>query len=372
MVYAGTQVAFETDSANTGLSTIYTWGPGVDNLIGMKVGTTNYTVVTDALGSVRALVRRDDGAWVGRLRYDPYGQLLDSAGPQPALRYRWTGREYDAETGFYFHRTRSYDPTVGRFVQEDRAGYSGGGNLYAYVNGDVLQATDPDGRRKAWTDAGRGFEGICTLGGSVLQSDGSVISGACNQYPGSGGAGGARALVAWGEMSYARFLLREVYKEYVASFEANNGKWRDSKELIPGGQGYTYGDLANGANEISWGQFQSIFNELTEAGARASKFGTNDDLRGFLLARFSNGQIFFNEGLVRSMNERNAQITYGYTFTNPSVSITILGSRALADVPFATIHESVHLVWGGPSDRHSERGIDWIVRQHLGRSSRIQ
>ena len=127
MVYAGNQVAFETDSNNTSLSTIYTWGPGVDHLLGVKVGSTACTVVTDPLGSVRALVRRTNGAWMGRLMYDPYGKLVDSAGPQPALRYRWTGRETDAETGFYFHRTRYYDPTVGRFVQEDQIGYAGGG-----------------------------------------------------------------------------------------------------------------------------------------------------------------------------------------------------------------------------------------------------
>lgn len=185
MVYAGAQVAFETDSNNTGLSTIYTWGPGVDKLVAVQVATTAYTVVTDALGSVRALVRRSDGAWAGRLRYDPYGQLVDSVGAQPALRYRWTGREYDAETGFYFHRTRYYDPTVGRFVQEDQIGYAGGGNLYAYVDGDVLQARDTDGLEKEWVDAG-GFLPGC-MGGSALMADGSIVAGGCN---GGGGGGG--------------------------------------------------------------------------------------------------------------------------------------------------------------------------------------
>ena len=113
MGYAGGQVAFETDSAAAGAPTvIYTWGPGVDQLVGVRVGGTDYGVITDPLGSVRALVRRSDGSWAGRLSYAPYGELLDSAGPQPALRYRWTGREWDAETGFYFHRTRYYDPGV--------------------------------------------------------------------------------------------------------------------------------------------------------------------------------------------------------------------------------------------------------------------
>jgi len=181
MGYAGAQVAFETDSANTSLTTVYTWGPGVDQLVGVRVSGTDYTVVTDPLGSVRALVRRSDGAWVGRLAYDPYGQLLDSTGPGPAVRYRWTGREWDAETGFYFHRTRYYDPAVGRFVQEDRAGYGGGGNLYAYVDGNVLQARDPDGMIKEipldpqppldyFAEIRNGMmRGYCDLGGVICR-----------------------------------------------------------------------------------------------------------------------------------------------------------------------------------------------------------
>ncbi len=202
MVYAGNQVAFETDSNNTSLATIYTWGPGVDNLVAVQVGATQYTVVTDALGSVRALVRRSDGAGMGRLRYDPYGQLIDSAGPQPVLRYRWTGREWDAETGFYFHRSRYYDPGVGRFVQEDQIGYAGGGNLYAYVNGDVLQARDPDGLTKDATWAYLGWDAMC-LGVDLCFGGGGevpLLTGGATY-----GQRGAAALMAWAAGSSIRY-----------------------------------------------------------------------------------------------------------------------------------------------------------------------
>lgn len=40
---------------------------------------------------------------------------------------------------------RYYDPFEYRFIQEDPAGYAGGSNLYAYVEGAVLSATDPSG-----------------------------------------------------------------------------------------------------------------------------------------------------------------------------------------------------------------------------------
>ena len=72
------------------------------------------------------------------------------------LRYGWTGREYDAETGLYFHRARSYSPVQRRFIQEDPL--AGNTSPYAYVTGSPLEATDPSGMVPDWggsTGAGR-------------------------------------------------------------------------------------------------------------------------------------------------------------------------------------------------------------------------
>ena len=145
-VYRGGNVAFEADSMGTRKFS-YTWGPGADNLVGIRDDSLNaqYYTVQDKLGSIRGLVKRD-GTWVLSMVYRPWGRVLDSAGTQHGmLRYRWTGREFDAETGLYFHRTRYYSPAARRFVQEDPIGYGGGSNLYAYVDGMVLEGTDPDG-----------------------------------------------------------------------------------------------------------------------------------------------------------------------------------------------------------------------------------
>ena len=57
----------------------------------------------------------------------------------------WTGRETDPETGLSFHRARYYSPELRRWTQEDPIGYGGGGNLYAYVGGAVLEGRDPSG-----------------------------------------------------------------------------------------------------------------------------------------------------------------------------------------------------------------------------------
>lgn len=146
-VYRGGQVAYEADAAGT-LGWSYVWGLGTDRLVAARdpLGTM-YDAVTDQLGSVRGwFIPSSDGV-VGTQLFKPYGKpiVLDTLHGEPFPAYGWTGREYDAETGFYYLRARYYDPFEYRFVQEDPAGYDGGSNLYAYVEGQVLSATDPSG-----------------------------------------------------------------------------------------------------------------------------------------------------------------------------------------------------------------------------------
>ncbi len=155
-VYHGGSVAFETDSLGTTIGLRYMWGLGRDALVAIHdAGTNEYYAVLDKLGSVRGLVKRD-GTWVMSQRVGPYGATIardtNSAAPPPVLRYGWTGREYDAETGWYFFRARYFDPAVRRYVQEDAIGYGGGSNLYAYAEGGPLEGRDPSGLRSASID----------------------------------------------------------------------------------------------------------------------------------------------------------------------------------------------------------------------------
>jgi RHS repeat-associated protein len=107
---------------------------------------TQYYVAQGKLGSIRTVVKRD-GTWILSQRFTPYGTRFarDSAGAIPRLRYGWTGRAFDGETGRYYFRARYYDPGERRFTQEDPIGFAGGQNLFAYVGGNVLEATDPSG-----------------------------------------------------------------------------------------------------------------------------------------------------------------------------------------------------------------------------------
>ena len=74
---------------------------------------TNYTYHHDTLQSVVGLSGHA-GTVEETLRYEPFGELLSSTGSGPST-LRFTGREFDAETGLYYYRARYYDPEIGRF-----------------------------------------------------------------------------------------------------------------------------------------------------------------------------------------------------------------------------------------------------------------
>jgi RHS repeat-associated protein len=76
--------------------------------------------------------------------YDPFGTATE-AGEKGDNPFQFTGRENDG-TGLQYNRARYYEPSNGRFISQDPAGFAGSGpNLYWYANGSPLDITDPTG-----------------------------------------------------------------------------------------------------------------------------------------------------------------------------------------------------------------------------------
>jgi RHS repeat-associated protein len=67
------------------------------------------------------------------------------SGAGSGLSYTYAGYRYDSETGLYYVNARYYNPNLGRFLQTDPIGLSGGRNLYAYVGNDPINLFDPTG-----------------------------------------------------------------------------------------------------------------------------------------------------------------------------------------------------------------------------------
>ena len=81
--------------------------------------------------------------------YTPYGstsyQAVRSQTETPK-RYRYTGKERDEESGFYYHGARYYVPWISRWISCDPAGIETGCNLYCYCRNNPVTLIDSNGR----------------------------------------------------------------------------------------------------------------------------------------------------------------------------------------------------------------------------------
>ncbi len=77
------------------------------------------------------------GAIISYEEYYPYGstsyQSVRSGVEVSAKRYRYTGKERDEESGFYYHGARYYAPWLGRWASPDPSGLVDGLNIYKYA-----------------------------------------------------------------------------------------------------------------------------------------------------------------------------------------------------------------------------------------------
>lgn len=89
-----------------------------------------YFVFSDQLGTP-VLIEDEQGREVWQARIKPFGQA-ELTGTRIEFNLRFPGHYYDAELGLHYNRFRYYDPQLGRYLQSDPWGISGGMNLYAY------------------------------------------------------------------------------------------------------------------------------------------------------------------------------------------------------------------------------------------------
>jgi len=123
----------------------YLYNPGVDDPYGVITGATTPTKIDylklDESGSVL-------GAYEGTTitmtaSYDDWG--VASVGVGQAGNLLWKSLHHDEYTGLYYARARWYDPSLGRFMSEDPAGFAGGVNPYTFADDDPINGRDPSG-----------------------------------------------------------------------------------------------------------------------------------------------------------------------------------------------------------------------------------
>ncbi len=156
------QVLEDRIDSSTDAHQQYVWNTGyIDDLIlrdrdtdGNGTLDERLYALTDLRYSVMALAN-PSGTIVERFRYDAHGHasVMDSSfarRPESLYdwEYRYTGREQDLNTGFYYFRARYYHAELGRFISRDPIGYVDGMSLYrGYL---VVNDLDPFGNWKVY------------------------------------------------------------------------------------------------------------------------------------------------------------------------------------------------------------------------------
>ena len=108
-------------------------------------------------------LRAQNNSLIAEYIYSAYGEILsikdangnditDSNHIANVNPIRYRGYYYDTETGFYYLKSRYYDPNTGRFLSPDSQFNGGllGYNLYAYCENNPVGMADPDGHVPQW------------------------------------------------------------------------------------------------------------------------------------------------------------------------------------------------------------------------------
>ena len=134
------------DGTNTTGSRYYFFSNATGERVGHQLNTnsTRY-YLTDYQGSVVAVVD-NTGAVDGRVDYAPYGaqqsNTLTTNGTTP---FGYAGGYTDNPTRQIKYGARYYNPTLGRWTQDDPTGYTDGPNLQTYANNNPTSLTDASG-----------------------------------------------------------------------------------------------------------------------------------------------------------------------------------------------------------------------------------
>jgi RHS repeat-associated protein len=129
----------------------------------------------DGLGSVTSL-SSSAGAIANTYTYDSFGKLTASTGSL-VNPFQYTARESDSETGLYYYRARYYDPSLGRFLNEDPLRFAGGENFYRYVGNNPVTRKDSLGLWQVTIGGGAGLGALLTFGNNSGQYNFGIYSG---------------------------------------------------------------------------------------------------------------------------------------------------------------------------------------------------
>ncbi len=132
-------------TANSTGSQTYATG-NLDDLLFLSDGSNSLFAHQDGLQSVVGLSDAS-GSIISSWQYSAFG-ASSIGGANSFTAFRFSGRELDGESGYYYFRARSYYPDSGRFLQRDPDLNTTDGkrfSRYSFVKNNPLRYSDPTG-----------------------------------------------------------------------------------------------------------------------------------------------------------------------------------------------------------------------------------
>jgi RHS repeat-associated protein len=151
--------SFDNSTSETAISTIsgsstYYLTTGQGTVLGERIGSAHNYFLTNALGSVVAVINGTGQTVSDRYGYDPYGNTTYASVTVPNP-FGYAGG-YTDSTGLIHFGARYYDPGTARWLQVDPASL-GTSSPYDYANDNAVLETDTQGT----------YPGVSSVGASV-------------------------------------------------------------------------------------------------------------------------------------------------------------------------------------------------------------
>ncbi len=151
-----------------------------NHLIAIIAGGVTYSVVLDSHGSVIALTDQNSKV-AAHFSYNAWGS------PTSAIRtdltdFYYASGFYEPLVGMYLLGPRTYDPSIGRFLQKDPLAGSlmdaVSQNEYLYAGNDPVNRTDPTGHQSVEANVGSSPRALASQARAAAEEMGSVVDAA--------------------------------------------------------------------------------------------------------------------------------------------------------------------------------------------------